>query len=92
MNLLICDDEQAILEGMVAMTTEFKACPLAVFSTMSSEEAVRVIQTESLDAVIFDIDIDDSTSRIIPGSLGKISIGGSEPLDKILTIGIFENC
>ncbi len=59
MNLLICDDEKAILDEMVAMTTEFKAFPLTVFSTVSSEEAVRVIQSESLDAVIFDIDIDE---------------------------------
>lgn len=59
MKLLICDDEQAILEGMVAMTTEFKEFPLTVFSTTSSEEAVRVIQSESLEAVILDIDIDE---------------------------------
>ncbi|GAU75820.1 LytTR family DNA-binding domain-containing protein [Fusibacter sp. 3D3] len=59
MNLLICDDEKTILEGMVAITSEFKEWPLTVFAAMSSEEAIRIIQTKSLDAAIFDIDIDE---------------------------------
>ncbi|MBF4694989.1 LytR/AlgR family response regulator transcription factor [Fusibacter ferrireducens] len=59
MNILICDDEQSILERMVNMTTEFQEFPLTVYSTTTSDEAVQVIQSKPLEAVILDIDIDE---------------------------------
>lgn len=59
MKLLICDDEPQILENMVNMTKAFDAFPISVYRAGTSLEALSLIQRESFDAVILDIDIDE---------------------------------
>lgn len=59
MKLLICDDEPQILENMMNMTRAFDAFSISAFGARTSLEALALIQSESFDAVIFDIDIDE---------------------------------
>ncbi len=61
MNLLLCDDEKAIVEQMKSFSKGIEDIPLTLFVANTSEDAVKLMEEHRMDAAIFDIDIDETS-------------------------------